>query len=468
MTTLTSLSPFMLIPFAVICILLIVVLLVLWSIRAAAKHNSPLGLSPADILKLQRDEASLSTENKLLAQRLEEAANAYQHLESQFDAERRAHNESKQQRERIDATLSSERKQFQEKQETFKIEFQNLANKIMEEKSEKFTEQNKNNIDAIMNPLREQLKDFKKKVEDTYDKESKDRTSLFEQIKQLQVLNSQLSVDAHNLTSALKGSSKTQGNWGELVLERILEQSGLEKGREYETQSSFSKSDLDSKQKRYQPDVLIHLPEKKTIIVDSKVSLTAYEKLCSAEDENEKKSFLKEHLVAVKSRVNELSDKNYQDVDGINTLDFVVMFMPIEAAFLIAMQSDQSLYQYAMDKNVFIVSPSNLLVMLRTIQHTWRNEKQNLNALEIAEKSGKLYDKFVGFVEDMKAIGNRIDQSKTAWDDSMKKLQEGSGNLIKRAQDLKDLGAKANKSLPNNLLGSLAEDDNDNNKSEKE
>jgi DNA recombination protein RmuC len=432
-------------------VLLLAILWLLWRLKAdSEQHNSSDNFQES--VAFQKQVASLEAERTWLQEQLRQQEKELTRQREQFLAEQAAHGEVKLSLERINATLSSERKQFEEKQNTFKVEFQNLANKIMEEKSAKFTEQNKTNLDALMNPLREQIVDFKKKIEDTYDKESKDRTSLFEQIKQLQVLNTQLSEDAHNLTKALKGSSKTQGNWGELILETILEQSGLEKGREYETQSSFSKSDLDSNQKRYQPDVLIHLPESKTIIVDSKVSLTAYEKFCSAEDDNEKKSSLKAHISAVKTRVNELSDKNYHDVDGLNTLDFVVMFMPIEAAFLVAMQNDQSLYNYAIEKNVFIVSPSNLLVMLRTIQHTWRNEKQNQNAIDIADKSGKLYDKFVGFVEDMDAIGSRIDQTKKAWDSGMDKLQRGRGNLINRGEELKKLGAKANKSLPNHMI----------------
>jgi DNA recombination protein RmuC len=411
------------------------------------------------LIDLEKQNAALLAEKKLLEERIEESKKELNEVEKNLEKERAAHSESKQSYERLDAMLASERKQNEEKinllngaQETLKLEFQNLANKIMEEKSEKFTEQNKSNIESLMNPLREQLKDFKKKIEDTYDKETKDRISLHEQIINLQKLNTQLSEDAHNLTKALKGESKTQGNWGELILERILEQSGLEKGREYETQSSFSQSDADSKQKRYQPDVLIHLPEEKTIIVDSKVSLTAYENFCSAEEENDKKIFLKEHINSVKKHIIELSEKTYQDIDALNTLDFVVMFMPIEAAFLLAMQEDQELYRYAMDKNIFIVSPSNLLVMLRTIHHTWRNEKQNQNAQKIADNAGKLYDKFVGFLDDMDDIGKKLEQTSKSWESGMKKLQQGSGNLIKRAEDLKKLGAKANKSIDRNLL----------------
>lgn len=388
-----------------------------------------------------------------------------QSLKSELETERQQHQEKARALERIDATLSSERKQAQEKidllnqaQESLKLEFHHLANKIMEEKSEKFTLQNKTNIESLMTPLREQLKDFKKKVEDTYDKESKERVSLQEQIINLQKLNNQLSEDAHNLTLALKGNSKTQGNWGELILERILEQSGLEKGREYETQSSFSQNNSDSQQKRYQPDVLIHLPEGKTIIVDSKVSLTAYENFCSEEDDKAKQKALKEHVASVKKHINELSDKTYHNIDALNTLDFVVMFMPIEAAFLLAMQEDQGLYTYAMDKNIFIVSPSNLLVMLRTINHTWRNEKQNQNAQKIADKAGRLYDKFVGFVEDMDDIGRKINQTQKSWEAGMNKLQWGTGNLVKRTQELKKLGAKTNKTLPENLLNEDTEE----------
>ena len=451
MNEMTS-SPIIPLGLCAVFLLLVAILWMLWRLKTSSAEQGDANSSQESVA-FQTKIASLETERNLLQEQVKQQAREFDQLQGQLDSERDAHGTVKLNLERIDATLSSERKQFEEKQNTFKVEFQNLANKIMEEKSAKFTEQNKTNLDALMSPLREQLTDFKKKIEDTYDKESKDRTSLFEQIKQLQVLNSQLSEDAHNLTSALKGSSKIQGNWGELVLERILEQSGLEKGREYETQSSFSQKDGDGKQESYRPDVLIHLPDSKTIIVDSKVSLTAYEKFCSAEDDAGKQSALKEHLASVKKHVNELSEKNYHDIDGINTLDFVVMFLPIEAAFLLAMQEDQSLHNYAMDKNIFIVSPSNLLIMLKTIQHTWRNEKQNQYAIEIAEKSGKLYDKFVGFVEDMDAIGSRIDQTQKAWKSGMDKLKDGRGNLINKTEELKRLGAKANKSLPNHLIG---------------
>ncbi len=436
----------------------------IFSLSKLSRQSVSGGIDPQQLVHLEKELAALNAEKHMLEEKLAEQKNELLKTETRLDDERRLHNESKQAYERLDTLLISERKQSEEKiallssaQESLKLEFQNLANKIMEEKSEKFTQQNKSNMETLMNPLREQLKDFRKKVEDTYDKESKDRISLYEQILNLQKLNTQLSEDAHNLTQALKGSSKTQGNWGELVLERILEQSGLEKGREYETQSSFSQSDAESNQKRYQPDVLIHLPENKSIIVDSKVSLTAYEQFCSAEDENEKKKFLKEHVNSIKKHVSGLSEKTYQDINLLNTLDFVVMFMPIEAAFLIAMQEDKELYRYAMDKNIFIVSPSNLLVMLRTIHHTWRNEKQNQNAQKIADNAGKLYDKFVGFVEDMDDIGKKIIQTQKSWESGMNKLQQGSGNLIKRAEDIKKLGAKANKSLDSHLLNDESE-----------
>jgi len=416
---------------------------------------------------------ALETELNLLKSEKEQKGELIHRYKLELDDEKNAHQDSRRSIERLETLIETEKKHANEKlqllnnaQDTLKHEFNNLANHILEEKSLKFTEQNKSNIDSIMKPLREQLSDFKKRVEDTYDKESKDRVSLFEQVKQLQVLNTQLSDDAHKLTSALKGSAKTQGNWGELVLERILEQSGLEKGREYETQALYTNRDVDGQHKRYQPDVIIHMPENKSIIVDAKVSLNAYERYCSTEtdqnqtnreqasqNQSEKKSLaLKEHLSAVKSHVDKLSAKNYQDLDDINTLDFVVLFMPIEAAFLLAMQSDQALYQYAMDKNIFIVSPSNLLVMLRVINHTWRNEKQNQNAQIIAENAGKLYDKFVGFVTDMDDIGKKLNQTQQSWEKGINKLQNGNGNIIKRTEDLKKLGAKANKSLPEAML----------------
>ncbi len=399
------------------------------------------------------------TERENLRTQLQAQQQQLMESKQALEAERAKYLEAVQKLQRSEALLEAQARQAEEKiellqqaQQTLKAEFQNLANAIMEEKSQKFTQQNKDNLENLMNPLREQLKEFRKKVEDTYDKESRDRLSLFEQIKQLHTLNTQLSEDAHNLTKALKGDSQVQGSWGELVLETILEQSGLEKGREYETQSSFTNSSGDGERQRYRPDVLIRLPENKSIIVDSKVSLTAYEQYCSSDDAAVQQKALNEHLDSVKSHVKKLSETGYEKIESVNTLDFVVMFMPIEAAFLLAMQADGNLHRSAMEKNIFIVSPSNLLVMLRTIHHIWRTEKQNQNARDIALQAGKMHDKFVGFVADMESIGQRIKQVEGAWNDGMNKLKDGRGNLIGQTEKLKRMGAKASKALPEHLV----------------
>ncbi len=293
--------------------------------------------------------------------------------------------------------LSEQKLEVEQLQEKFTKEFENLANKILDEKSSKFTIQNKENLDQILKPLGEKIKDFEKKVEDVYVNDSKERAGLVQQIKTLHELNQQMSKDATNLTNALKGQTKTQGNWGEFILESILEKSGLEKNREYFVQESLTTESG----KRFQPDVLVKLPENKTIVIDSKVSLIAYEKYSSSEDENEKSSAIREHILSIRNHLKGLSSKSYQNLYQIQSLDFVLMFLPIEPAFGLAVQNDIGLFNEAFEKNIVIVSPSTLLATLRTIASIWRQENQNKNALEIARQSGALYDKFVGFVEDL-------------------------------------------------------------------
>ncbi|MHB8854885.1 MAG: DNA recombination protein RmuC [Ignavibacteriaceae bacterium] len=348
----------------------------------------------------------------------------------------------------IQNKLSEQKDEIEKLQERFTKEFENLANKIFDEKSTKFTAQNKENLDQILNPLNEKINDFAKKVEDIHLKDSNERAGLREQIKGLHDLNQLMTKEATNLTNALKGQSKAQGNWGEFILENILEKSGLVKGREYLVQESMTAESG----KRFQPDVLIKLPEEKTIVIDSKVTLTAYEKYSSADDENEKSSALREHILSIRNHIKGLSGKNYQNLYQIKSLDFVLMFMPIEPAFSLAVQNDPAIFSDAFEKNIVIVSPSTLLATLRTIASIWRQEKQNKNALEIARQSGALYDKFVGFVDDLVNIGNKIDASKTSYVEAMRKLHEGSGNLVSRAEKIKTLGAKVTKSLPKTLL----------------
>ena len=344
--------------------------------------------------------------------------------------------------------LDEQKREIDELQQRFVKEFENLANKILEEKSTKFTAQNKENIDQILKPLNEKIKEFEKRVEETYDKESKQRFSLEVEIKKLYEANLQITKDATNLTNALKGQAKTQGNWGEFILESILEKSGLVKGREYLVQESYTGED----KRRLQPDVIINLPDHKNMVIDSKVSLVAYERYSSAESENDKANALRDHIASLRNHIKGLSGKNYQNLYQIQSLDFVLMFMPIEPAFSLAVQYEAGLFNEAFEKNIVIVSPSTLLATLRTIASIWRQENQNKNAIEIARQSGALYDKFVGFVEDLVNIGNKIDASKASYAEAMKKLHEGSGNLVSRAEKIRKLGAKTTKSQPQSIL----------------
>lgn len=351
--------------------------------------------------------------------------------------------------------LENEQKSAQEKldllalnRDQLKSDFENLANRIFEEKGKSFTEQNKTNMDSILTPLREQLGDFKKKVEDVYDKESRDRTTLFNEISRLKDLNQQISRDAVNLTNALKGESKTQGNWGEVILERILEQSGLEKGREYEVQVKSHDEDGS----RRAPDVIVRLPDGKDIVIDAKVTLTAYERYCSAESDTEREQALKEHLTSMINHLKNLSDKKYEELTELRTLDFVLMFIPVDGALHLAVSSDPGLFNRAMEKNIIMVTPSNLLATLRIIRNIWRTEQQNKHALEIADKAGSLYDKFVAFVEDIELIDKHLDKAKDAVSETRKKLSTGKGNLVKRAQELLNMGVKAKKELADTFI----------------
>jgi DNA recombination protein RmuC len=341
-----------------------------------------------------------------------------------------------------------QKQEVNELQEKFSKEFENLANKILEEKTQKFTEQNKENLKNILSPLQDKILHFEKKVEDTH-KESIDyHAALRQQILGLREMNAQMSKETINLTKALKGDSKMQGNWGELVLERVLEKSGLEKGREYEVQQSFTNEEGT----RILPDVIINLPDGKKMIVDSKVSLTAYERYVNEEDDVQQNIYLKEHVNSVKRHVEQLSDKRYQDIYHMESPDFVLLFIPIEPAFALALQEDLNLYNKAFEKNIVIVTPSTLLATLRTIDSMWTNQKQQENAIEIARQAGALYDKFEGFVSDLIKIGKKMDEAKVEYSSAMNKLTEGKGNLVTSAEKLKKMGAKAKKALPEAIL----------------
>ncbi|TAF66117.1 MAG: DNA recombination protein RmuC [Flavobacterium sp.] len=349
-----------------------------------------------------------------------------------------------------------QKNEVEQLQEKFTKEFENLANKILDEKSNKFTEQNKENMKNILSPLQDKIQLFEKKVEDTH-KESIDyHAALRQQIVGLQQMNLQMSKETLNLTKALKGDSKMQGNWGELILERVLEKSGLEKDREYFVQQSHTTSEGS----RVFPDVVINLPDGKKMIVDSKVSLTAYEKYINEEDDNLKAGFLKEHIQSIKRHVEQLGDKNYHDLYQIESPDFVLLFIPMEPAFALALNDDTTLYSKAFEKNIVIVTPSTLLATLRTIDSMWANQKQQENAFEIARQAGALYDKFEGFVADLIKIGKKIDESKVEYGAAMNKLVDGKGNLIVSVEKLKKMGAKAKKALPENILKRAENDTN--------
>lgn len=345
--------------------------------------------------------------------------------------------------------LQLQKAELEEIQKKFTLEFENIANKILEKNSEKFTAANQKNIGEVLNPLKEKIFQFEKKVDETYQKGLKDQTDLKAELKKLHDLNSKISEEASNLTKALKGDVKKQGNWGEVVLERILERSGLNEG-EQGYQKQFSDSSEDGK--RIQPDIVINLPDNKHIIIDSKVSLVAYERAINSETEEERAKRIKEHLISLKAHVKGLSEKHYQTAQKLNSPDFVLLFIPIEASFSLAIQEDQELFSFAWDQKVVLVSPSTLLATLRTIASIWQQENQTRNALEIARQGGALYDKFVNFVADMEKIGNNLRLTKNSYNDAMNKLAEGRGNLVRSTQKLKALGAKASKELPKKML----------------
>jgi len=357
----------------------------------------------------------------------------------------------------LTANLEHERSKIAENlqaEEQLSNRFKSLASQILEEKSKRFTEQNQTNLNQLLEPLKVKISEFQGKVQEVYVQEGKDRSALAEQVRQLMALNNQLSKDAHNLTSALKGQAKVQGNWGELILERVLEASGLRKGQEYDVQESHTRNDGS----RAQPDVVVHLPEDRHLIVDAKVSLKAYEEYANAETDHQRDVAMKRHLDSVRGHINDLSVKNYQQLYGFQSLDFVLMFIPVEPAFMLAISHDSDLWQGAWKKNVLLVSPSTLLFVLRTVAHLWRQEQQNNNAQEIASRGADLYDKLVGFVEDFDSLGSKLLQAQKIYDTAYKKFTSGRGNVIRQAEMLKDLGVKPTKHLPQNLVDSNQDD----------
>ena len=339
--------------------------------------------------------------------------------------------------------LAEQKLSYEQSQQKLNKDFELIANKILEEKSSKFVEQNRTNLDLILNPLKENIKAFEDKVEKVYKAESDERNILKGVISELQIQSKMIQEDANNLTRALKGDSKKQGNWGEVILEKVLERSGLVKDQEYRIQASLISADGG----RFQPDVVIDLPDDKHLIVDAKVSLVAYERSVSAETEEEREGYVKQHLASIKNHIQELSAKNYHELYKINSPDFVLLFVPIESSFSIAVQKDAELFNFAWDRRVVIVSPSTLLATLRTIASMWKQERQNRNVMEIARLSGSMYDKFVGFVSDMENIGKHIKNGQDAYDKALNKLSDGSGNLVNTSEKIKKLGAKATKQI---------------------
>ncbi len=396
------------------------------------------------------EERLASRDNQLvrLEKDLEEAEQALEELT-------RLRTELERDKARLGAELAEQAKSSDEKlqvlndaKKELQTQFENLANQIFDEKTKTFADQSKANLATILTPFKEKISEFENKVNEVYTNEGKERHSLIKEIQRLQELNQQISTDADNLTKALKGDTKTQGTWGEIILERILEESGLRKGIEYDTQGGFR----DAEGKLLKPDVIVHLPEGKEIIIDSKVSLLAYEKYASAETEEERDASAKDHLMSINAHLKGLESKKYDELPDVQSLDFVLMFIPLESAFMLAIEKDNEIFRKAFDKNIMIVSPSTLLVTLRTIQNIWRYEYQNKNALIIADEAGKLYDKFVGFVSDLEQVGEQIDRSRKAYDGAHNKLVSGRGNLVSKAQGLIQLGVKSRKQLSEKVL----------------
>ena len=395
--------------------------------------------------------SQLDKEKSIAEEKLKDLNQSLEGYQTDLDRERKRNEElsnhiarSEVEYANLKEKLETQKSEMEELQKKFTLEFENVANKILKQNTLDFTQVNQKNIGEILNPLKEKILTFEQKVEDTYRKGLKDQTDLRAELKKLYDLNSRISEEANNLTKALKSDSKKQGNWGEIVLERVLERSGLIKGQEYDTQVRVTTEDG----KLIQPDVIVRLPENKHIIIDSKVSLVAYEAYMSEDNEEKRDVHLKQHVESIKNHVKSLSEKNYQNAALFDTPDFVLLFMPIESAFSIAIQYDINLFNYAWEKKIVIVSPTTLLATLTTIASIWKHEKQTQNAIEIARQGGALYDKFVGFLKNIEELGLQINRVSKTYDDARNKLSEGRGNLLRQVENLKVLGAKTNKSIP--------------------
>jgi DNA recombination protein RmuC len=431
----------LLIGITIIFVSILIVMVWLW---INAKQN----LITVNMLNQQLEE-SLAKEVNISSQaqiKLQEREHEYYSLEKEFAI--------------LQTKFEDDRRSFEEKiklldetKSQMKVEFAHLASQIFEQKTKTFDETHKQGIDTLLKPFREQIEAFSKQSRDMFVHDAKERQSIKDELVSLKTLNERLSQDALNLTQALKGENKTQGNWGEIVLERVLEESGLREGHEYVVQNTLKGED----DKVYRPDVIVNLPQNKHIVIDSKVSLVAYDNFIKAENEIDRNSALKAHIASINAHVKNLSQKKYEELGGLKSLDFVLLFMPIEGAFLLALESDSGgFFKNAYEQNIIIVSPSTLLVTLRTIEHIWRREYQEQNAMSIAKSAEALYDKFALFVEDMERIGKNIQTTQTSYESAMNKLSIGKGNLINRVEGMRKLGLK-----PKKLLSISSHEDED-------
>jgi len=431
----------------------LILMIILFFLRSRPEDT---GNSAEELERLKAGNEELKIGRAKAEERAENFKTESENLKLQLAAEREKLSEAMQSLESSRSYFKAQQEKVEEQkleiknnQEKFNKDFELIASRILEEKTHKFTEQNRTNLDILLNPLKENIKAFEEKVEKVYKAESDERNVLKGQIGQLIEQSNLMSLETQNLTKALKGDNKKQGNWGEMILERVLERSGLVKDQEYRIQASLQAGEGN----RLQPDVVIDLPDDKHLIIDAKVSLIAYERLVNCENDEETDLYIRQHISSIRSHVNDLSSKNYSELYKINSPDFVMLFIPIESCFSIAVQKDAELFNYAWDKRVVIVSPSTLLATLRTIASMWKQERQNRNVMEIARLSGEMYDKFVGFIGDMEGIGKNIRQSQDAYDKAVNKLSSGRGNLAITAEKIKKLGAKTSKQLDQRIIG---------------
>ena len=420
-----------------------------WRQQSAALENRLAALDSELIAKQDRL-AQLASESNQYQQRVETLSEELGQLKVELREQQ--------------VTLDKERRSASEKLElleknrdALKQEFENLANRIFEQKSERFSQQSKTSLDSLLNPFRDQLQDFRKRVEDVYTTETRDRQALRSEIKSLQELNRQITEEAANLTRALKGDKKIQGNWGELILERVLERSGLRKGVEYETQGSYRDED----NQLLRPDVIVHLPDQRNLVIDSKVSLVAYQQWVTADQEEERAAALKQHVEAVRNHIRTLSEKDYSQLNGLHSPDFVLLFMPIEPAFVAAFQQDENLFAEAFERKIIVVTPTTLLATLRTIENIWRYERQSQNARRIADRAGAVYDKLRVFVEAMEKLGSQLHTAQGTYDNAMNTLTRGRGNLISQANRFVELGVRVKKELPKSIVDQAEVDSED-------